>query len=216
MKKQSFIESISLSLLLLGSRVFITLLATALLFAIIPAISFFWGKELVREEPEVTKTRILITKKLEKPKPKKVEPKKIRTISSRQGKRSSSSLNMKFMPDLGIGGDNGVAVATGGGGETIFDEGEVDEPPVPIKRSPITYPRAAKKAGLEGLLEIAYIINRDGRVSSVEFLKVPHKVFKKPIEESLLRWRFKPARMKGMPVSIRARQSITFNLDQAL
>lgn len=203
------------SLLLLTGRLAVTVVATAFLFALLPLASHFFGKEQKRESEEQKVHTVIMQMNVEKPKPKKVEPKKMRQVNSTiTGKSSSRSLDMKFTPDLGVGGGDGVAVAAGGSAEMIFEEGETDEPPIAVKRSPIAYPRAAKNAGIEGVIEVVFVIDREGNVTDIDFTKLPHKVFRRPIEETIKKWKYKPARMKGVPVSIRARQSITFKLDR--
>ncbi len=193
-------------------RLVFTFCGAIILFTVVPAIQHF-SKDVTLEKKAIHEKKVVIIKqKITKKVQPKEKPQKIRQTSTAVGKRTANALSMKFTPDLGIDG-SGVAIGSGGGVESIIEEGEADEPPIPLKRSPIPYPKAAKNAGIEGVINVRYVIDREGHVSNVEFLKIPHRIFKSPVQHAILRWKFKPARMKGVPVSIRARQTITFTLD---
>lgn len=198
---------------LFSFRLVVTVLGTAAIFALLPVVAHFFGKELKKESEKQKTHMVLMQMKVEKPKPSKFQPKKMRNVSTIKGNNFSRSMSMKFTPDLGVGGGDGVAVEAGGSAEMIFEEGETDEPPIAVKRTPLTYPRAAKNAGIEGVIEVLFVIDRTGAVTSIEFAKLPHKVFRKPIEQTIAKWKYKPARMKGVPVSVRARQTVTFSLE---
>jgi len=77
----------------------------------------------------------------------------------------------------------------------------------------VPYPRAAKIANVTGTAEIAYIIDATGRVRSVEIISMPeHPSFESAIRRTVMAWRFTPAKKDGVPVQIRATQTIVFEL----
>jgi len=146
------------------------------------------------------------------------EPKKLRSTpqSTVRSTQASGNNTSRFSPDLSLGGGDGPAVETGGTGfsESIYEEGETDEPPMAISRTPLAYPQAAQRARIEGVVEIVFLVNREGRVQDIEFKQVPHKMFEQPIRSTIQTWRFKPAMLHGVPVSVRVRQRVDFNLRQ--
>jgi len=87
------------------------------------------------------------------------------------------------------------------------------EAPRAIFMPQVPYPRAARAANITGTAEIAYIIDVVGRVRSVEILSMPpHPSFEATIRRTVMSWRFTPAKKDGVPVQIRATQTIVFEL----
>ena len=67
--------------------------------------------------------------------------------------------------------------------------------------------------GLSGTLIIEIVIGRKGEVESVKIVKSPHSSFARQARQTVMGWRFKPGRNKGVPVRVRARKVIEFKLD---
>jgi TonB family protein len=149
-------------------------------------------------------------KKTEKKKVKKIKPRKAKSQSNQNRARSFA---LKFSPDLEIGSSEGIGLGEANFKNEIFEEGEADVSAIPVSIIPLPYPRRAKEAGLEGTVEMILLIDRKGKVSSIDFIKVPHEMFKAPIMKVVKRWKFKPAMNKGVPVSMRVKQSVDFNLE---
>ena len=66
----------------------------------------------------------------------------------------------------------------------------------PASRVNPSYPMRARRRGLEGYVEVSFIIQPDGRVDT-DSLRVidadPANVFDRAVEEAVSRWRFPPA-----------------------
>jgi protein TonB len=121
---------------------------------------------------------------------------------------------MRFAPDLGVAaGGSGVAMETRDLEAMVFEEGETDEDLVPVRVTPVRYPDRARELGIEGTLEVEIIVGRDGKVETVDILSSPHPSISAAARTTISRWLFKPARNKGIPVRVRARQAIEFRLD---
>lgn len=75
------------------------------------------------------------------------------------------------------------------------------------------YPRLAKNAGIEGTVIVTMLIEINGRVKEIRFDKIPNDLFRKPVEEAVSRWRFKPAIFQGKPVKCKVTQGFEFYLD---
>ena len=144
---------------------------------------------------------------------KKVKKIKPRQVKSRSNQNRARSFALKFSPDLKIGSGEGIGLEEANFENEIFEEGEADVSAIPISIIPLPYPRRAKEAGLEGTVEMVLLIDRKGKVSSIDFIKVPHTMFIAPIMKVVKRWKFKPAMNKGVPVSMRVKQSVDFNLE---
>jgi protein TonB len=69
------------------------------------------------------------------------------------------------------------------------------------------------RAGVQGSVTVEFIIDKGGNVIQAQAMKSTHKEFEAPAVEAVLKWKFKPGKIKGRPVNVRASQLIDFNLD---
>jgi TonB family protein len=65
------------------------------------------------------------------------------------------------------------------------------------------YPPAANKAGLEGLVELSFIVNELGDVQDIEVVESGGEFFDKPVIDVVKGWKFEPATKQGVPVKVR-------------
>ncbi|MBN1603718.1 MAG: energy transducer TonB [Chitinispirillaceae bacterium] len=213
-------EKINETLFRQGMRIVRLLLsfgAAAVLFAILPftrtIITMAKGEQTPKHGP------VLVMQQM----PKKKEPSlknqhPIRSMASRtSADRSSRSMGLstRFAPDLSVGSSgDGVGLTGGsGGGDAVFDENSVDEPPKPVSREPVEYPRRARDAGIEGTVSLILVIDRNGKVLTITIESSPSPLFNRAVEQTVSRWKFTPAKNQGVPVQVRMRQNITFKLD---
>jgi protein TonB len=126
----------------------------------------------------------------------------------------AGSMKFNFIPDLGIEGGGGeVAASTGDFTPVIFDEGKTDEDVIPVNNPIPQYPAKARDLGVQGDVEIIFIVNTEGKVESLNILKVPHPSFIPEIRKTVATWRFKPGKNQGIPVKVRIKQVISFTLN---
>ncbi len=123
--------------------------------------------------------------------------------------------SFKFAPDLGIQGGGDVAVEDRRRVRSqVFNEEETDVRPMLAARTPIPYPPEAQKQGVEGVADLEILVDESGRVVRINCNQLPSELFRAPVISAVMRWRFKPAQVKGVAVSVRVRQKITFRLSQ--
>jgi len=85
---------------------------------------------------------------------------------------------------------------------------------MPTVQFPPHYPPAARLRGVEGFVEVEFIVTEDGRVKEPRVLRAePESVFERAALRAVAGWRFKPTLRDGEPVPVRARQRIDFNLN---
>jgi len=148
-------------------------------------------------------------------KQRKQEPQRaMRKLSLSSRSNISRDIVSKFTPDLTIGGagDGAAMVPQQTFENIIYEEGQTEEPPAVLFSVQPRYPNQARDQGLGGTVSVIIVIERNGRASQVTFENLPHEIFKKPVEEAIARWRFKPAHHKGVPVRIRVRQQFDFGV----
>lgn len=183
------------------------------LFSLFPFLhSLFTEKFNNRNSVLHTKQVIMEYKKPEKQK-EKVKERVIRQVNAPRHQQSGKQLQFRFTPDLAVEGTGEVAMARQELTAVIFEEGETDEPAIPLHQPPIPYPERAQELEIEGILECILVIDTNGKVASIDIVRSPHSSFTSIAKKIIGSWRFKPARNKGVPVKIRVRQVIEFALD---
>lgn len=191
-------------------------IVAGLLFSILPL-----ARSVIRLEESANsekKPPVMVMQQIRKEEKKpEQQTRTIRSMSTTTTRSTSRSMgfSMRFAPilDLGAAGDGVGMVAEGSGGDAVFDESDVDEPPRPVIRTTVEYPRRARDAGIEGTVSLVLLIGRNGMVIDVTVESAPSPLFVKPVEQTVRQWKFTPARNQGVVVQVRMRQNIMFKLD---
>lgn len=138
--------------------------------------------------------------------------------SSNEGKNLGNQISMKLVPDLsvdaGSGGGDAAVVQSQDLQAEVFEEGETDERPMPIETTPVAYPLEARERGIEGTLVVVFVIGHDGKVRSIDVQRSPSPIITREAKRTIAEWRFKPGKKKGIPVNVRAKKEITFELQK--
>lgn len=96
----------------------------------------------------------------------------------------------------------------------LFSRGELDAPLTVQSRVPPVYPMRAKRLGIEGWVEVSFIVDKQGKVGQIEILDAdPEGVFEKSVKQCVSNWRFNPGTVEGMPVKTKVKTKIRFQLD---
>lgn len=160
--------------------------------------------EIVRKPPEERKKAMPQVRQVKQP--------------SNEGKTLGNQIAMKLVPDLsvdaGAGGGDAVVVQSQDLQVEVFEEGETDERPIPMETPPVEYPLEARERGVEGTLVVYFIIGHDGKVKSIDVQKSPSPIITREAKRTIGTWRFKPGKKKGIPVNVRAKKEITFELQK--
>lgn len=89
-------------------------------------------------------------------------------------------------------------------------------PPVPIQREAPPYPQAVRAIGIEGTVEIALTVLRNGDVGWVEVVRAdPRGYFEQAAARGVRLWKFHPAMKDGAPVECRMHTRVRFALTEA-
>ena len=98
--------------------------------------------------------------------------------------------------------------------EMVFDLSEVDQPPRSLVKVPPFYPLSARAKGIEGKVELVFVVQTDGSVSDIEVTdSFPGKIFVQAALRAVRQWRFKPGTKDGQPVATRVRLPLRFQLE---
>jgi len=108
----------------------------------------------------------------------------------------------------------GVVGGTGPGtgeGEPLRVGGDV-KPPQLIQKPEPTYPEAARKARMEGVVILEAIITAGGTVEDVKVLKSVNPLLDASAVRAVQQWKYKPATLNGRAVRVYLTVTVTFNL----
>jgi len=96
--------------------------------------------------------------------------------------------------------------------QTVFEVYEVDEPPQPLVQVQPEYPEVARKAGLEGRVIVAAVVDENGNVIQTSIHSSTNSIFNEAALEAAKKMKFKPARQKDIAVKVKVLIPFVFKL----
>jgi len=100
-----------------------------------------------------------------------------------------------------------------GAGSPVFSIPEVDQAPQPIFQAPPAYPSAMRRQGISGEVVLTFVVSANGAVRDVQVRSASRREFEGPALEALQRWKFRPGRRDGQPVSVRMELPLYFRIE---
>lgn len=98
--------------------------------------------------------------------------------------------------------------------DAAMSEGTVDTKPRVLSRSAMEYPKSASKKHIKGYVIVNLLIAKDGSVEIAKVLESsPPGVFDTVALRGVRSWRFAPAKYKGNPVKVWAKQKVRFDFN---
>jgi TonB family protein len=114
---------------------------------------------------------------------------------------------------LGPGDGSGIGDGSGGGtGGGPYRPGSGVSPPRLLKEVRAQYSDQARRANLEGTVELEIVIRRDGSVGDVKVQRGLGLGLNEQAIQAVRQWRFAPATLKGTPVDVIVEVSVEFRL----
>jgi protein TonB len=96
--------------------------------------------------------------------------------------------------------------------DETFDVSELEKKPEPVSQVPPIYPAELRKAKLEGLATLVFILNEEGRVEQARVESSSRPEFDKPALDAIRKWRFRPGLRNGQAVRTFIRQPMRFRV----
>lgn len=84
--------------------------------------------------------------------------------------------------------------------QDAFDVTDLEKKPEAISQIPPTYPAELRKAKIEGLVTISFVLTEEGRVEEPRVENSSRTEFEKPALDAIRKWRFRPGMKEGKPV----------------
>jgi len=94
----------------------------------------------------------------------------------------------------------------------VYELFDVDEPPEPIKHVQPEYPKEALEKGLEGRVLVEAVIDENGNVIDARIEYSDNEIFNEAALAAMRKMKFKPAKLRGIPVKVRIIQPFIFSL----
>ncbi|HYB95743.1 MAG TPA: energy transducer TonB [Vicinamibacterales bacterium] len=114
---------------------------------------------------------------------------------------------------LGQGDGTGIGEGSGGGyGGGPFRPGSGVEPPRLLREVRADYTDEARRANIEGEVELEIVVRRDGTVGDVKIVRGLRGGLNDRAVQAVRQWRFAPGRMKGVPVDVVVEVGVEFRL----
>jgi protein TonB len=110
--------------------------------------------------------------------------------------------------------DNVLPPGLGGGGpgELVYASSALDSLPRTRLQGAPEYPRSLKQAGVEGMVEVEFVVDESGRVRDARVVRASAPEFAAPTLAAVAHWRFEPGLRQGVPVNFRMRVPVVFDL----
>lgn len=101
------------------------------------------------------------------------------------------------------------------GGDLVFNAEDLDQPPRELTRTEPSYPFRASERGIEGAVQVKFLVGADGGVSRIEILSAePAGVFEDAVLRAVPSWRYEPGQLDGRAVPSWVATTITFEMDR--
>ena len=148
-------------------------------------------------------------RKPQKPKPPKEPPPPPKLIVEKQVKPTMNRIKIEI-PNIDLPSIAGGGPFLGNWAGNPLAEGDV----LPIVRIDPQWPREALVDGIEGYVVVEVTIGADGSVKDVRVIQSePRRMFDRNVIRAVLKWKFKPRIINGVPVERKAIQMLEFTLD---
>jgi protein TonB len=96
--------------------------------------------------------------------------------------------------------------------QEAFDVGELEKRPEPVSQVPPAYPAELRKAKIEGVVTLVFLLTEEGRVESPKVETSTRPEFEKPALDAISKWRFRPGMKDGQAVRTYIRVPIRFRV----
>ena len=148
---------------------------------------------------------------------KKTPPKPLPTVSMKQHlpkrqeiKMDLPRLSFEINPKL----TTGMPVAAPDISGFYYDQGDVDQVPVPVFKMKPFYPYRARRLNITGAVKVSFVVDEYGHVSRIKIIDAnPPGIFEDSVIRALPSWRFSPGKIAGQPVATLVTTIIAFEME---
>ncbi len=107
-------------------------------------------------------------------------------------------------------GEVRAPMAVEGTQQEVFDVAELERRPEALSQVPPTYPPELRKARIEGVVTLIFLLSEEGRVEDPRIENASRPEFERPALEAIRKWRFRPGMRDGRTVQTYIRMPMRF------
>jgi protein TonB len=96
--------------------------------------------------------------------------------------------------------------------DEAFNVADLEKRPEAVSQTPPTYPPELRKAKIEGVVTLVFVLSEEGRVEDPRVDTSSRPEFEKPALDAIRKWRFKPGMKDGQPVRTYIRVPMRFRV----
>ena len=96
--------------------------------------------------------------------------------------------------------------------DEAFDVADLEKRPEAVSQIPPTYPPELRKAKIEGLVTLVFVLSEEGRAEDPRVENSSRPEFEKPALEAIRKWRFRPGIKDGQSVRTFIRLPMRFRI----
>jgi protein TonB len=96
--------------------------------------------------------------------------------------------------------------------EDTFDVAELEKRPEAVSQVAPTYPEALRKAKVEGVVTLIFVLDETGKVEDPRVENSTRSEFEKPALDAIRKWRFSPGQKDGQAVRTYIRVPLRFRV----
>jgi protein TonB len=194
---------------------------TALLFAIIP---FAHRLNKPSKTLELVKTTTVeAEEQVEETPPPEIEPEDKPPEAAPEPELAETEQAIPLSADLEVATGSGGALAGFGGdiksltavtdaAQEAFDVSDLEKRPEPTSQVAPAYPSELRKAKVEGVVTLVFVLDETGRVEDPRVENSSRPEFEKPALDAIRKWRFSPGMKEGQPVRTYIRVPMRFRV----
>ena len=96
--------------------------------------------------------------------------------------------------------------------DDAFNVSDLEKRPEPVSQVAPTYPPELRKAKIEGVVTLVFLLSEEGRVEDARVENSSRPEFEKPALEAIRKWRFRPGEKDGQAVRTYIRVPMRFRV----
>lgn len=95
----------------------------------------------------------------------------------------------------------------------VYDVGQMTRLPIARFQTNPVYPKDLREAGIEGEAVVEMIVGTNGDVAGLRIVRATNKEFAAAAALAVVKWKFRPGEIDGIPVNTRMQVPIVFKLN---
>ncbi len=110
-------------------------------------------------------------------------------------------------------GPPGISSTPNGGADSSHIYTAWEQAPELVRLVKPAYPPEAQRKNIEGRVVLSIVVDEMGNVIEASVVQsIPSGIFDEVAVESIMSWRFRPAKLRNQPIRVRLNQTVTFTL----